>query len=207
MIPVACIAAVNGNRSASGSVPVNTVAPTIDNTSPNVGDTLTANPGTWTNTPTSFTYQWLRAGTPIGGATSSTYTTVEADAGDAISVKVVAVNASGNSAPATSAATAAVVPISAPANTVAPVIVSNADISNPHSVDVLTVSNTGTWTNTPTGFTYQWSRSVFGPIAGETNPSYTVAIIDGGATLMCTVAASNIIGSANADSNATGTVT
>ncbi len=41
-------------------VPVNTVAPALDDTSPGVGDTINCSTGTWTNTPTSYTYQWYR---------------------------------------------------------------------------------------------------------------------------------------------------
>ncbi len=59
---------------------INTVPPTITG-SRVVGGTLTANPGTWSPTPATFTYQWERAddlnGTnraPITGATGGTYT-------------------------------------------------------------------------------------------------------------------------------------
>jgi hypothetical protein len=50
-----------------------------------VGSTLTANPGDW-DSGMSFTYQWKRDGQPI--ATGSTYTTVTADVGHAITVAV-----------------------------------------------------------------------------------------------------------------------
>jgi hypothetical protein len=88
-------------------VPVNTVLPTIAGTA-QVGQTLTATNGTWANSPTSFTYQWNRAGTAIGGATASTYVPVAADVGNTLTVAVIAKNSSGSSAPATSAATSAV---------------------------------------------------------------------------------------------------
>jgi hypothetical protein len=50
-----------------------------------VGSTLTANPGDW-DSGMSFTYQWKRDGAAI--ATGSTYTTVTADVGHAITVAV-----------------------------------------------------------------------------------------------------------------------
>jgi hypothetical protein len=43
----------------SGSPPVNTVAPAVTGTATQ-GQTLTTDNGTWTNTPTGYTYQWQR---------------------------------------------------------------------------------------------------------------------------------------------------
>lgn len=83
------------------SAPVNTALPTITGTlAP--GQTLTATTGTWTNSPTSYSYQWYRGGVAIGGATNSTYVTTIADAGAVITVVVTATSA-GGSASATSA--------------------------------------------------------------------------------------------------------
>ena len=53
-----------------------------------VGVVLTATPGTWAPTGVSFTYQWLRNGTDIAGATSATYTPVSADQRKTLSVAV-----------------------------------------------------------------------------------------------------------------------
>ncbi|WP_426323971.1 hypothetical protein [Microbacterium sp. E-13] len=64
-----------------------TPVPTISGTA-KVGSTLTANTGTWSPTPTTFAYQWLRNGTAISGATSATYKLVTADAGKSLTVKV-----------------------------------------------------------------------------------------------------------------------
>jgi hypothetical protein len=88
-------------------VPTNSSVPTISGTA-QVGQTLTAAPGTWTHNPTSFTYQWKRAGTAIGGATGLTYVPVTGDVGNTLTVSVVATNSGGSSSPATSAATSAV---------------------------------------------------------------------------------------------------
>ena len=54
-----------------------------------VGGMLTAQPGTWTPTPT-LAFQWLRNGEPIAGATSAQYSPTAADAGTAVSVRVTA---------------------------------------------------------------------------------------------------------------------
>ncbi|MEO6470952.1 MAG: S8 family serine peptidase [Aeromicrobium sp.] len=56
--------------------------------SPVVGEPLTAVPGTWLATPASFTYTWLRDGTPIAGATNSSYTVGQADVGSKLRVRI-----------------------------------------------------------------------------------------------------------------------
>ncbi|WP_157417534.1 putative Ig domain-containing protein [Nocardioides sp. Iso805N] len=78
----ACAAATNGPVTA-------TTAPSITGKSA-VGSTLTAAPGTWTPTPDSFAYQWLRTGVAIAGATKATYTVTAADARHALTVSVTA---------------------------------------------------------------------------------------------------------------------
>jgi HYR domain len=96
------------------AVPLNTGLPVISGT-PQGGRTLTTTNGTWEGSPpTSYTYQWEDCNssgvscTNIVGATANEYTLTEADLGHTIRVAVVAINASGASAPATSAATAVV---------------------------------------------------------------------------------------------------
>ncbi|MDR2252562.1 MAG: CAP domain-containing protein, partial [Bifidobacteriaceae bacterium] len=61
--------------------------PTITGTT-QVGSTLTAVTGTWSPTGVTFTYQWLRDGSTITGATSSTYKLVAADSGTKVSIRV-----------------------------------------------------------------------------------------------------------------------
>ncbi|MFT4167468.1 MAG: CAP domain-containing protein [Microlunatus sp.] len=55
---------------------------------PRVGKTLTAAPGKWKPTTTTFSYQWYRNGSKIKKATKSSYLLVKADKGKKISVKV-----------------------------------------------------------------------------------------------------------------------
>lgn len=55
-----------------------------------VGKTLTAKPGTWEPKDVTFTYQWLRDGAAIDGATATTYKVTSADAGHTLSVRVTA---------------------------------------------------------------------------------------------------------------------
>ncbi|WP_285100588.1 hypothetical protein [Promicromonospora sp. MEB111] len=65
-----------------------TSAPTISGTV-RVGQTLTANRGTWSPTPSVVTYQWRANGTPIAGATSRTYKLTTKEHGKKISVEIV----------------------------------------------------------------------------------------------------------------------
>lgn len=61
--------------------------------------------------------------------------------------------------------------------------------------------STGSWTNDPTSYTYQWYRNGT-LLAGFTGPTYALGTLDEGTTLTCTVTASNAAGQASAMSNA-----
>ena len=105
--------------------PVNLAAPVVAGT-PDVGQTLTVTPGTWTNTDVARGYQWERCDATaancvaIPGATSSTYVVTPEDANSTLEVVETATDRF--AAPtATSAATAAVpVPAAPPAAAPAP---------------------------------------------------------------------------------------
>jgi hypothetical protein len=83
--------------------PTNTAAPVVSGTGA-VGNNLTTTNGTWTGAPT-FTYQWLRNGVAIAGATAATHALVGADSGTNCSCRVAGTNA-GGTAEATSNAIA-----------------------------------------------------------------------------------------------------
>lgn len=70
--------------------------------------------------------------------------------------------------------------------------------------ETLTCS-TGTWSNTPDAYAYQWNRSG-SVIAGATASTRVLAAADVGATLTCTVKATNLGVSAVATSAATGVI-
>lgn len=84
-----------------------------------VGLTLTSTRGTWTGSPTSFHFQWLRCDTTgaacvaIPGATGRGYTPTTTDIGHTLRVRVTARNSSG-SGTATSASTGVVPPSGCP---------------------------------------------------------------------------------------------
>ncbi|MFB9620520.1 choice-of-anchor M domain-containing protein [Brooklawnia cerclae] len=75
------------NVQMPGATLVNTAPPSISGT-PAVGGVLTASEGGWTPAPDSVSYQWLRDGHPVTGATGATYTPGVADAGATISAAV-----------------------------------------------------------------------------------------------------------------------
>lgn len=81
--------------------PRNTAAPSISGTT-QVGQTLTANVGSWTQAPTSFSYQWLRCDSAgnncgaIGAATGRTYVAQSDDVNGTLRVRVVAHNSKGS---------------------------------------------------------------------------------------------------------------
>ncbi len=106
---------------APPDVPVSRIAPSISGATTQ-GQTLTASDGSWSNHPTSYTYQWQDCDSsgsscsPIAGATSQTYTLTASDIGHLIRVQETASNVGGASRPATSLPTAVVAfPSSPPA--------------------------------------------------------------------------------------------
>ncbi|MFZ6653869.1 beta strand repeat-containing protein [Undibacterium sp. TJN19] len=90
---------------ASAQAPANTATPSISGIA-GVGSTLTCSPGSWSNSPTSYAYQWKRADAAIAGATAASYAVAATDAGQSLTCAVTAKNAAG-SATATSAAVTA----------------------------------------------------------------------------------------------------
>ncbi len=184
--------------------PASTTAPGIAGTTTNL-QTLSASPGSWTNNPTKFAYQWLDCDASgngcaaISGATSSSYTLALSDVGFTIRVSVAASNA-GGSGNATSAASAAISPALVPwANTPVPSLVGAPTISGSLTVGGRLSCSNGTWSNGPTGFEYQWNRGN-APIANATSAGYTVTTADRGHQLSCTVTAINAGGAIQTDS-------
>ncbi len=177
--------------------PINTGAPTITGTG-GEGQALTEHHGSWTGSPTSYAYQWLRCTnnppfqlgcTPIAGATGPSYTPTVGDVGATLEVQETTTNAESASDPVGSAPTLAV--FGPPANTVAPVVTGTPSVGQTLSC------STGTWSNNPTSYQYAWLRD-FEPIPGATGASYLVAISDAGHSLTCEVTATNPAGSRQA---------
>ena len=88
------------------AAPTNTVLPGITGTAQQ-GQTLTCSTGTWTGSPTSYSYQWKSAGSNVG-TNQNTYVPVIGDVGNTITCVVTATNAGGSTS-ATSPATGTVI--------------------------------------------------------------------------------------------------
>ena len=128
---------------ATAGRPRSTTPPTISGT-PQVGQTLTANNGTWAGAqPVTFTYHWRRCDrnggscADISGATSKTYVLTSADEGNTLRVRVTARNASG-AASATSAPSGVVAKAEAPSG--ASVSISEVSLPNRLLIDRLSFS-------------------------------------------------------------------
>ena len=87
------------------AAPVNTAAPVITGSAVQ-GQVLSASTGSWSNSPTSYGYQWQDcdssggACSNVGGATSSSYTLGAGDVGHTVVVVVTASNAGGSASQA-----------------------------------------------------------------------------------------------------------
>jgi hypothetical protein len=173
--------------------PLNTAPPAVSG-NPVVGGTLTCSTGTWSNSPTSYTYEWQLEGQSIAGAIESTYKVPTADAGKKLLCVVTAINASGKT-PAksqeVSVAVPVVPPVVAPVNTSPPVVTGTVGVGHTLSC------SPGIWSGSPSIFEYLWNRDNT-PIAGAISSTYLVALADVGHRLTCAVTASNGVRSTSA---------
>jgi hypothetical protein len=184
------------------SIPTAISAPVVTGAGA-VGQLLTTSSGSWTETPTSYSYRWQRCVsavdcTDIAGATDATYKLVAADAGVVVRSEVTASNAAGASAPAVSAKSDVVV--AAPVATTAPVL------SGLAAVGGALITTHGAWNPAGSTFAYQWLRcgadgSGCVPIPGATDTAYALLPADAGHTLEARVSATDLAGTTAALSN------
>ena len=155
-----------------------TYTPKISGTT-RVGKTLSASVKTW-SPKASFSYQWLRNGTAIAGATKSKYTLTAADLSSVISVAVTGSRTGYASATKTSASTKVITP--------GIITRGKIKITGTGRVGRVRTASTSKWTSGVT-FTYQWYRNgVF--IEGATAKTYTQSPADKGKRLTVVVTAS-----------------
>jgi chitodextrinase len=209
-----------GNHSAPSSpavvttpaIPANLTAPTISGTA-TVGQTLTADRGTWSGTePITYTYQWRDCDqgggscVDIAGATSQTYIVALSDLDKTLRVAVTASNPFGSASATSDASDVVVEQASPPSNTSQPTI------SGLTQVGETLTADPGQWVGTePITYAYQWqtcdsSGGNCSDIFAQTAQTYTLTEQDQGTTLRVTVTASNTVGSDVATSDATAVI-
>jgi hypothetical protein len=177
---------------ATASVALGTFAtpppPTISGTA-KVGETLTANEGTWSPVTDSYKYVWLSSSTATGtfaaiaGATGKTYLVQAAVRGKFVKVTVTGVKAGYASlASASSTATLGVVDVF----TTAP----KPTITGTVQVGKTLTANVTAWSPVAT-FTYQWKRTAGGVTTNTaTTPTYVLTSTDRGAAISVSVTGS-----------------
>lgn len=145
-----------------------------------VGNTLSAT-ATFTPTPDSLSYQWLRDGSPIQGATSATYALTDSDATRAVSVRVTGEKENWLDAVSTST----------PKTITGVFIAPTATITGPVAVgQTVSIANGAASSFSPTAssVTYQWLADG-APIAGATSATYQAKESDLGKALSVRIVA------------------
>jgi hypothetical protein len=196
---------------ADAAAPVTASPPAISGQA-YVGRTLSVSNGTWTNSPSRFTYQWLRCDAhgnncnQLTGETSRTYKVQKADIDNTLLADVTAVNGDG-SATANSKPTDVVSDAVAPKTNAQPTVVGTAQVGQS------LVAKLGTYTGgRPSSYTFRWQRcdaagATCSNIPGATGQSYGVVNADVDRKLRVQVNASNPYGTETSLSDVTATVT
>jgi hypothetical protein len=172
--------------------PVNTALPSISGTAAG-GETLTCNPGTFTENPT-LTFAWLSDGAVVGSG--STFAVGDAQLDTAVQCRVTATNLKGS----TVATSAAVVPPKPPAVTATtpPVNTERPSISGTLRTGRTLTCSEGTFTGA-TSFAPAWLRNGT-PISAATAATYTLTATDAGKAIQCRVTATGPGGTVVAES-------
>ncbi len=194
---------VGTGSATSRAVEVPTTKPPEDVTPPEVLGTpaveseLTCETGKWNNEPT-FTFQWLRDGSKIVGATGQTYKVTSADETHTLSCEVTATNGAGKVPKVSSSASNKHIPGSAPEDKTPPTIKGTAEVGH-----TLTCEK-GEWNGTaPINYKYSWVLDRH--LGGEETLSQHEAHLQvepsyRGHTVSCVVTAENSEGPASSES-------
>ena len=191
---------------------VSTGQPTVVGV-PKDGQTLQVSAGSWSPTPTTIGYQWLRCNPngrlckPLPGATASTYAVTTADTGHAL-LAVVHATAGAASQDAVSVAT----PSAVIAQTTGPSSGGLPTVIGTGKQGTQLTGSTGIWSGSGViGYGYQWYRCDAAgahckSVHGATKPTYTLVAKDVGQTLAFAVHATDATGTATAYASLVGPV-
>ena len=146
-----------------------------------VGQAITSVAPSWSQPDVTNTYQWLRDGVKISGATTDTYVLTAADFGKAISLQVTGAKPGFSNGVAISNVIGATAGGALQA-TVAPSVTGTTTVGQ-----TLRVSS-GTWSQPSPSFKYQWLRTG-APIPGATSSSYRLTAEDAGRDIAAVVTA------------------
>ena len=171
--------AVVNNTAAPANSPA-TGAPIISGTA-QVDETLTVDTSSIEDADgldnAGFVYQWLADDADIAGATSDSYTLVDADLEKAVKVRVIFTDNADNEETLTSEATAAVAPRPNSPPTGAPTISGTAQVGETLTVDTSSIDDADGMSGAV--FSYQWLANG-ADVAGATSDTYTPVADDGG---------------------------
>ncbi len=177
------------------------------------GDTVTAVPGSWNGTVSSYLYQFERCAsdgtgcTPFGTASSSSsYTLTASDVGSTLKVLVTAKDSAGSSTPTESTTPTPVILGPGPTNTALPIVSWSSSSSTP-KVGAYVSASVGSWTGQSNTYTYQWLRCPTPSTSCRTIPFatssfYTPTASDYLYVLRVAVTATNSSGASTAQSSA-----
>lgn len=157
---------------AVAAEPVVSTQPPVVEGSAVVGEVLRSGRGAWEPSEVTVTFQWLRDGTPVPGATDRGYRVAPADLHHRLSVRVTATSADGGTGTATSEPTEPVVR-GRLVNLRPPGVIGTKRFT--HTVE----ATVGRWSRTPQRASYQWLRGTR-PIPGATHRRYHYAPEDVG---------------------------
>lgn len=176
----------------AGSAPSNYVAPALSGTLA-FGQTLTCSTGSWSGSPTSFTYAWFVNGViePALGTANSVVVSAAYEL-DQVKCRVTAINAYGSVSAFSNEVT---FPQATPSNIITP------SLSGLAEVGAVLSCSTGTWLYSPDSYAYAWFVDDVLDAGLGTASTLVVPPEVGGHVVKCRVTATNEAGSASVYSN------
>lgn len=165
-----------------GKSTINGPLPTVSGT-PKVGSTLTADAGTWTPSGVTLSYQWLRDGFIISGATGRSYVLTQSDVGRSMTISVTGTKSGLASRTASSEPTA-------PVEAATPKVITPGTPTIEGAAQMMVgdslTADPGEWAPTGVTLSYQWFRGDQA-VPAATKTSYTVSKADLGQRLLVKV--------------------